>query len=152
MIDDDLSRRCWQISEVVAKDFPNVTPEDLYVDLGTLFWSYTSKELSTTVLYDSVTILAESRRATHLQQSAQYDYRPSEVEKILEHVWDEHREFSVEEADVAFELRRLEWNDYILLESIYRDGGPPAPEYRVRHREALERLTDRLNSYSGRTG
>lgn len=99
----------------VGSDFPDVSPEDLRQELYLFVLAHPTLESpdkpgSTKVLMKAARQYAWDQRREHLQLSAQYSYRTSDVRAILETVFDRSQWEGVAVPDDA----RSEFNDVFL--------------------------------------
>jgi hypothetical protein len=162
-------------SRTVARDYPGVDSDDLYQSLclwvlENAKWLKTDEEAGCKyIIYRAAHIIARQERAESLHRCAQYDYRPADVRKILESVFEpaENRlqahvpddgaslkktgmdgiEVTLDVMAAVDELGIIEADAIV---SRYRDGIIPDADSSERKRldRAVHKLTDLVNSYS----
>jgi len=163
-VKDELKEDCRKVAESIVKDYPGIEAEYVYDQMQqNLRWIPEFDELSAQFLWSVANLICREARAKGLFSSVQYDYRPSDVHKILEtaflddvdrrHVPDDARSMDDHDdievmADVLWALDGMGWLDRERIESKYKFGVEPEGYHRERLDEAVERLTERLNSYS----
>lgn len=163
-----------RVTKSVAKDFPDLEPEDLSQELYLAVLTHRDKipepdedNDPTALILHIAKIYARKNRTQALTLSPQYSYRQSDVRKILEESmwyysqWNDgytpdddpseykHSDNVIARADIAWAIDFLpaHYKDAILAR--FRDGILPqqaTPEYRKLDR-SLRKLTDILNSY-----
>lgn len=175
---DDIIRK---VVVFVSHDFPDIDRDDLSQDL----WVWLMKQHNlinhgpdrsgvVTIVRRRARFQAWQIRKEHLQQTAQYSYRNSDVRKILETVFDymtwqngfvpkdarsplrtasgmvvDPTDAIDVRADVTWAFETLSEAHRKALLFRYRDGEEPAGGSSERRQlnRAIERLTDRMNSY-----
>lgn len=163
----DLVRRT---ASFVCRDYPDVEREDMQQELFIFILSnrgklrYPDQVGAASALSKQAQFIAGQIRAQHLQLSAQYSYRTSDVRSILQTVFDRQDWSSVRIPDDA----RSEYNDVFLeinsdvsrawkslghsqkvaiFEKYALNSPPEDAAARKRLQRAIEQLTDSLNWY-----
>lgn len=154
----------------VARDFPDVEREDLRQELYLFVLAHPTLESpekpgSTVVLAKAAKMYAWNQRKQHLQLTAQYSYRTSDVRAILETVFepsawegvnvpeDAKSEFNDVFLEINCDVKRA-WESlgYAMKQTIFKkyalgwefERGSAESK---RLSRAIERLTDNLNFY-----
>lgn len=163
-----------RVSKSVCKDFPDLEVEDLSQELYLAVLTHrdtipTPDEDNdpTALILHIAKIYARKNRAQGLTVSAQYNYRQSDVRKILEESmwfysqWSEgyvpeddpseyrHSDSIIARADISWAIERLPEHYKEAILNRFKLGMIPqqaTPEYRKLDR-SLRKLTDILNSY-----
>lgn len=159
-----------QISRFVAHDFPNVEQDEIKTELTVwLMERKPSQPPDNRLLFRALRRRAKGyalyQRSVALHKSVQYEYRPSDVRRILEDLWvsdrasqfvpgdarstmDTSMDGSDTAADISWALELLPETDYFLLCRKYRFAHTLEDSQERKIRRIVDRLTDILNSYA----
>ncbi len=163
------------VARTVAREYPGVDHEDLYQDM--CLWvlehggSLKIEEEKGTryIIYRAAHILAGQERAEQLRMTAQYNYRPADVRRILETAFGGREEWlqsfvpddaasikstGTDGLDVTIDVRtaieEMSPEDAEIIMSRYARGLVPDPNSAERKRlnRAVDRLCESINSYT----
>jgi hypothetical protein len=166
-----------QVAQLVAREFPEVEPDDLYQDLWVEVVRRNEPEpndYSFNALLKVATQAAWGYRKQSLTLTAQYAYRTADVKQLVQKYLfnDDYWRNSVTidaqiigdgiardvvpvdertavRADIEYAYSRLSESDRRVMEKAYREGLQLSNPERMRLWRALAKMTDTLNFYRG---